>query len=309
MLQLAEHRQTKYAAPAEVDGEYFAAAARANQGGRDNIARFSRISGSSDNSYGFRVEQSGNLLMKRHGLLNGIRMTFMLNRLQKDIPYRFGQVKLLVAAMTHSSYANEQQDEVEHNERLEFLGDAVLELCISEELYRRFPGIREGDLTAMRSHLVNQESLARLARKIGLDKSIILGRGEEAQGGRERASLLSDAFEALLGAIFLDGGFEAARATVRRLFEESWPDQEVRPKSKDGKSRLQEVTQQLFKARPVYSLINSEGPEHDKRFRVRLELPEGTIFIGEGSSMKRAEQAAAHAALARFEAGEGKSVS
>jgi len=231
-----------------------------------------------------------------------MRMAFMQSRLQRDIPYRFGQVKLLRAAMTHSSYANEQQDGAEHNERLEFLGDAVLELCISEELYRRFPGAREGDLTALRSRLVNQETLAGLARKIGLDKNIILGKGEEAQGGRERDALLSDAFEALLGAIFLDGGFEAVRTAVAGLFEESWPEREARPKSKDGKSRLQEVTQHLFKARPVYSLLCSEGPEHDKIFRVRLELPEGMVFIAEGSSMKRAEQTAAHAALAQLEA-------
>ena len=226
----------------------------------------------------------------------------MLNRLQRDIPYRFDQVKLLMAAMTHSSYANEQQDVAEHNERLEFLGDAVLELCISEDLYRRFPGAREGDLTAMRSRLVNQEALAGLAKKIDLDKNIILGKGEEAQGGRERDALLGDAFEALIGAVFLDGGFEAVRMVVRGLFEESWPEREAKPKSKDGKSRLQEATQYLFKARPAYSLLSSEGPEHDKVFRVRLELPEGTVFIAEGSSVKRAEQAAAHAALSWLEA-------
>ena len=225
----------------------------------------------------------------------------MHSRVQRDIPYRFGQVKLLMAAMTHSSYANEQQDGAEHNERLEFLGDAVLELCISEELYRRFPAAREGDLTAMRSRLVNQETLASLARKLGLDKKIILGKGEEAQGGRERDALLSDAFEALLGAIFLDGGFEAAATAARELFAESWPERDVRPKAKDGKSRLQEAAQHLFKARPAYSLLGSEGPEHDKVFRVRLELPEGTVFIAEGSSVKRAEQAAAHAALAHLE--------
>lgn len=230
----------------------------------------------------------------------------MLNQLQNGIPYRFAQVKLLVAAMTHSSYANEQQDGAEHNERLEFLGDAVLELCISEELYRLFPDTREGVLTAMRSRLVNQKTLATLARNIGLEKNIILGRGEEAQGGRERDSLLSDAFEALLGAIFLDGGFEAARTVVRGLFEGFWPKRETGPKGKDGKSRLQEVMQHLFKARPVYSLIGSEGPEHDKLFRVRLELPDGTACIAEGSSVKRAEQAAALAALARLEPGCGK---
>ena len=225
----------------------------------------------------------------------------MQNRLQRGIPYRFGQVKLLTAAMTHSSFANEQQDGTEHNERLEFLGDAVLELCISAELYQRFPDTREGDLTAMRSRLVNQDTLAALARKIGLDQAIILGKGEEAQGGRDRDSLLSDAFEALLGAIYLDGGFEAAQSVVCGLFSGNWPERSGRVKSKDGKSRLQEVTQQLFKARPIYALLGSEGPEHDKVFTVRLDLPDGTVYVAEGSSVKRAEQTAAHMALAKLD--------
>lgn len=221
----------------------------------------------------------------------------MREQLERGIPYHFGQVKLLDAALTHSSYANEQQSGVEHNERLEFLGDAVLELCISEELYRRFPDTREGDLTAMRSRLVNQESLAAQARKIGLDQRIVLGRGEEAQGGRDRDSLLSDAFEAFLGAVFLDGGYGAARKTVQRLFAEHWPASGGRTRSKDDKSRLQEVTQQRFKARPVYVLVGSDGPEHDKVFTVRLELPDSIVFTATGSSVKRAEQTAAHMAL------------
>lgn len=225
----------------------------------------------------------------------------MRERLQRNIPYHFAQVKLLNAAMTHSSFANEQPEGAEHNERLEFLGDAVLELCISEELYSRFPEAREGDLTALRSRLVNQETLASLARKIGLDQNIVLGKGEEAQGGRDRDSLLSDALEALLGAIFLDGGYAAARKAVGELFSAYWPAQSGKTKSKDGKSRLQEVTQQLFKERPVYILVSSEGPEHDKVFTVRLELPENITFIAEGSSVKRAEQTAALKALAYYE--------
>ena len=230
-------------------------------------------------------------------------MTFMLERLQRDIPYHFSQVKLLNAAMTHSSYANEQQSSVPHNERLEFLGDAVLELCISDELYKRFPDAREGELTAMRSRLVNQETLAALARGIGLDKYIVLGKGEESQGGRDRSSLLSDAFEALLGAVYLDGGFVAARDIVFRLFKERWPAQSAKSRGKDGKSRLQEVTQQFFRDRPIYSLAGSSGPEHDKVFTVRLELPdeEKTVFISDGSSVKRAEQTAAHMALSFLE--------
>lgn len=224
----------------------------------------------------------------------------MSRTLPADIPYRFRQVKLLSEALTHSSHANEQPDCSEHNERLEFLGDAVLELCISEELFRRFPGVREGELTAMRSRLVNQESLAALARRIGLNEKIILGRGEEAQGGRERDSLLSDAFEALLGAIFLDGGFAAAREAVNTLFDDAWPQKSARSKNKDAKSRLQELTQQLFHERPVYSLSGSDGPEHDKVFTVRLELPDKKSFSASGSSVKRAEQNAAMLALAHL---------
>lgn len=221
----------------------------------------------------------------------------MLEQLQRDIPYRFGQVKLLRAAMTHSSYANEQQDAVNHNERLEFLGDAVLELCISEELFRRFPDAREGELTAMRSRLVNQDTLAELARSVLLERTIILGKGEEAQGGRERDSLLSDTFEALLGAIFLDGGFAAVSEVVRTLFAPHWPERSGKVKVKDAKSRLQEVTQRMFRDRPVYFLLSSSGPEHDKVFTVRLELPDKREFVAEGSSVKRAEQNAACDAL------------
>lgn len=227
----------------------------------------------------------------------------MLQQLQRDIPYQFSQVKLLEEAMTHSSYANEQHSDVPHNERLEFLGDAVLELCVSEALYNRFPETREGELTAMRSRLVNQECLAQMARDIHIDKCIVLGKGEESQGGRERDSLLSDAFEALLGAIFLDGGFAKSVEVVEKLFSPHWPSRTAKSKSKDAKSRLQELTQQLFRDRPVYSLVGSAGPEHDKVFTVRLDLPDKRTFTAEGSSVKRAEQTAAQIALERLEPG------
>jgi ribonuclease III, bacterial len=221
----------------------------------------------------------------------------MLHQLQIHIPYQFRQVKLLEEAMTHSSYANEQQTGMLHNERLEFLGDAVLELCISQGLFRRFPDTREGELTSMRSRLVNQDTLACLARGLSIDKCIVLGKGEEAQGGRERDSLLSDAFEALLGAIFLDGGFAKSVEVIEMLFSPLWPNHIGKVKSKDAKSRLQEITQQLFKDRPVYFLVSSVGPEHDKVFTVRLDLPDGRFFQAEGSSVKRAEQTAAQMAL------------
>lgn len=221
----------------------------------------------------------------------------MLERLQKNIPYQFRQVKLLHTALTHSSYANERQNSVEHNERLEFLGDAVLELCISDELYRHFGNTREGQLTAMRSRLVKQETLASLARGLGLSEALDLGKGEESQGGRDRDSLLSDAFEALLGAVYIDGGFEAARDVILHQFAALWPEGVEKIKSKDNKSRLQEVTQELFCDRPVYSLLRSFGPEHAKVFEIRLDLPDKREFLAAGSSVKRAEQTAAQMAL------------
>lgn len=217
----------------------------------------------------------------------------MLSKLQGDIHYHFKQVKLLETALTHTSAANESGGNAEHNERLEFLGDAVLELCISEELYRRFPDSREGVLTAMRSQLVNQQRLADLSRNIHLNICISLGKGEESQNGREKDTVLSDAFEALLGAIYLDGGLEAARVMLQRLFEPFWVLLDDHPKAKDNKSVLQELTQSTFKDRPVYAVTGSSGPEHAKQFFVNMRLPDGTTFEGRGSSVKRAEQNAA----------------
>lgn len=216
--------------------------------------------------------------------------------LQDCIHHRFAQVKFLENALTHSSYANEQ-DGNDDNERLEFLGDAVLELCISEEGFRRYPTAQEGQLTRIRSQLVKEQSLAGIARDLKLDKYILLGRGEELQGGRERDALLADAFEALLGAVFLDGGFDVARRTVLRIFEDQWPARAVIPETKDYKSRLQEVAQELFRDRPVYVLAGTSGPEHEKLFEVDVTLPGGEKFRGVGTSVKRAEQEGAHLAL------------
>lgn len=217
----------------------------------------------------------------------------MLTKLQRDIHYHFKQVKLLETALRHTSAANELGEGAEHNERLEFLGDAVLELCISEELYRRFPDAREGSLTAMRSQLVNQQRLASLSRSIHLNACISLGKGEENQNGREKETVLSDAFEALLGAIYLDGGLKAVQAVVQKLFEPLWFSLDEQPKVKDYKSALQEVTQNVFKDRPVYALTDSSGPEHAKVFFVQMTLPDGKVFEANGSSVKRAEQNAA----------------
>ena len=219
----------------------------------------------------------------------------LLRTLEESISHRFRQVKLLRLALTHSSYANERA--CRHNERLEFLGDAVLGLAVSEELYRRFPDAPEGALTKLRAKLVNMSSLAQAARKLSLDALVHLGRGEEGQGGRERDSLLSDVLEALIAAVFLDGGFDAARRVVNTLYAFAWPHEIEIPKERDFKSRLQELTQKEHKARPVYRLLGSSGPEHEKLFEVELALPDGRIILAAGPSVKKAEQTAARQAL------------
>lgn len=222
-------------------------------------------------------------------------------QLQDCIGHAFADPELLATALTHSSRANESATPSPHNERLEFLGDAVLELCVSEELFTRFPQASEGALTLLRSKLVSEPALADLARACGLDRCLLLGKGEESQGGRNRSSLLSDALEAVFAAVFLDGGFAAARASIRRVFADMWPETLVEPRSKDYKSRLQELTQKRFKARPVYTLADSRGPEHEKMFEVRLALPGGEEVTAQGSSLKKAEQLAAKKALSLFE--------
>lgn len=220
--------------------------------------------------------------------------------------HTFIRRELLDTALTHSSWANENGAE-QHNERLEFLGDAVLELCVSHELFRRFPTAREGSLTKMRSRLVSAPSLAGQARKIGLDTLLKLGKGEEGQGGRKRDTVLSDALEAVLAAVYADGGFAAAQAAVRELFAGMWPEAEAAEKiaSKDCKTRLQEIVQQRFGQTPVYVRRNSHGPEHARIFEVVLRLPDGKEIVAEGSSCKKAEQNAAQRALEDLRAQKG----
>lgn len=219
-----------------------------------------------------------------------------LSPLEGMLRYEFRDGNLLLTALTHSSWANENGSPL-HNERLEFLGDAVLEINISQGLYERFPDEREGSMTRMRSRLVGEAKLAELALSLGIGEFLRLGRGEEAQGGRGRPALLADAFEAVLGAIYLDGGHEKAAALVKRLYEGQWPNPGSVRKGKDFKTNLQEVTQARFKALPVYMPLGSSGPEHAKQFQVRLELPQGPDFTGSASSLKRAEQEAARQAL------------
>ena len=225
-------------------------------------------------------------------------MTQNLDTLQKVISHRFSQVKLLETALTHSSFANEHEEAQQDNERLEFLGDAVLELGISEMLYERSPEAPEGELTRMRARLVSEPALAALARELGLDELLRLGRGAELQGGRTRDALLADAFEAVLGAVFLDGGYAAARTAVRGIYASRLPAPGEPRRIKDPKSRLQELTQKSFRERPVYALLASNGPDHAKIFEVELTLPDGTRLQASGATVKKAEQDAAAKALA-----------
>ncbi len=219
-----------------------------------------------------------------------------INEAERKLAYTFKDRRLLSKALTHSSFANEQG--VESNERLEFLGDAVLELSVSREIYRRYPTATEGDMTSLRSRLVNEASLASLARETGLGDCLFLGKGEMTQGGGQRNSVLSDLVEAVLSAIFLDSGYEKADECILRLFQKKWPkDITSLAPQKDYKSRLQEMTQKLFKERPVYSLVDSFGPEHSKIYRVRVTLPDGNIFETESGNMKKGEQEAAFYAL------------
>ncbi len=218
-----------------------------------------------------------------------------LSAIEDRIQYHFANSSLLVTALTHSSWANEHN--TPHNERLEFLGDAVLELCVSKELYDRFPHEREGMLTHLRSRMVGEEKLAELARMLHLGECMLMGRGEEAQGGRERPALIADAVEALLGAVYLDGGHAAATALVHRLYEKHWPTSGDDNKNKDYKTKLQEVTQALLHSLPVYVHLSSDGPEHARTFYVRLDLSNNSSFTASGGSIKRAEQEAARLAL------------
>lgn len=232
---------------------------------------------------------------------NDIGNASNLDAFQAKIAYRFRDPELLLAALTHSSWTNECPGEkASHNERLEFLGDAVLEICVSDELYHRFPGIREGVLTRLRSKLVSEPSLAGIARQIGLGGLLRLGKGEAAQGGRERASILSDAFEAVLAAVYEDGGFSEARRVVDRLFEDHWPALAPGPERKDFKTALQEACHRRFNALPIYALLQASGPEHAKVFSVSLTMPDGAEFLASGTSCKRAEQKAAEVALEKL---------
>ena len=210
----------------------------------------------------------------------------------------------IAQAFVHSSYFNENPTLVDgHNERLEFLGDAVISLVVSGLLYERFPDEDEGFLTARRAALVNRHALAAVALELGLDRYLLLGRGEAEAGGATRPSLLAATFEAVAGALFLSEGMEATRIWLRRLFNArlTTPGEAAPPKS--AKSRLQEWTQHYRRAKPFYELVSAIGPPHEQTFTVAALLEGRRLSVGEGSSRQRAEEQAAGAALELLAAG------
>ena len=218
-----------------------------------------------------------------------------MEQLEQIIGYTFQNKKLLRQALTHSSYANEKKlGKLGCNERLEFLGDAVLELISSDFLYKKFPQIPEGELTKKRASLVCEPSLAYCAREFGLPEFLLLGKGENMTGGRNRDSIVSDATEALLGAIYLDGGFSNAKKFVLNFILN---DIEHKQLFYDSKTILQEVVQGHYEEPLHYELIGEEGPDHDKRFLVEAVIGNTTIGEGSGHTKKAAEQEAAYRAI------------
>jgi ribonuclease-3 len=225
-------------------------------------------------------------------------MSVDLNELSKKLCYTFKQPELMRQAFLHSSYVNEQTDsDLRDNERLEFLGDAVLDLAISHILMELFQGSKEGDLSKYRATVVNEKGLCQVARELELGDYLILGKGEEVTGGRKKTSILADTMEAILGALYLDAGFDKTKEVVHRLFLPLLEEIDTKNGANDYKSQLQEYTQEVYKTRPEYVLVEDNGPAHDKTFRVALRFQGIIVAEDEGKSKKEAEQKAAKKAF------------
>lgn len=224
-------------------------------------------------------------------------MSPYIEKLELKLGYQFENKQLLLQALTHKSFSNEQSEAAKHNERLEFLGDAVLELAISEWVYLHYPDIPEGGLTRIRSEVVCEVGLDAIARKLKLGEGLRLGKGEEKSGGRDKSSLLSDALEALLGAVHCDGGFAAASRVVEKVFVEAIETTARSRYGTDYKTCLQERLQAAYGRLPEYLLTQVSGPDHDRTFSMEVRFDGKLLGSGCGPSKKRAEQQAAAAAL------------
>ena len=220
----------------------------------------------------------------------------MIKDLEARLGYKFFNISLLLGALSHSSYANEHyHDGLKSNERLEFLGDSILGMVVAEYLYRNFPDRPEGELTRMRADMVCETALASIARTLELGSHLLLGKGEEAFGGRERPSILADAVESVIAASYLDGGMDAARGIINRFVLSDVP--VTRMHNVDYKTALQERVQQKKNQVLSYRPLGEQGPDHHKEFMVEVLLNGKVAGTGSGTSKKRAEQAAAKAAM------------
>lgn len=218
--------------------------------------------------------------------------------LQNKLGYTFKDPALLKLALTHPSVAHEQGTGMETNQRLEFLGDAVLQLVLTRELYDKFPDFDEGPLTKARAKMVNLRALAEHGRVVGLGNALIVSHGEALHGGRERPSALADAYEALIGAVFLDGGFEVARGVILKQFEGTLGAVSVIPVLENPKGELQELLQATSTEAPQYCVVSATGPDHDRLFECTVHHSGAELARGVGRSKKAAESEAARIALA-----------
>lgn len=217
--------------------------------------------------------------------------------LETRLGYKFRNSLLLAEALTHPSLAYETQSPHFDNQRLEFLGDAVLQLSLTSRLYELFPGHSEGDLTKMRARLVSKPALFAFATSLDIGSYMLLGKGEENSGGRTRPSTLADAFEAILGAIYIDAGFEVVRDILLTIIEPSLVDIHDEPDKKNPKGRLQEILQSIIPESPQYEVTQESGPDHDKKFNVTVSWVSQQLAAGSGPNKKEAEANAARNAL------------
>jgi len=223
-----------------------------------------------------------------------------LDSLQDRIKFKFSDIKLLNKALTHRSYANENSEPIKHNERLEFLGDSVLDILVSDYLVNQYNEFAEGTLSKIRAAVVNETCLARLAKNIKLGNYLLLGRGEDLSGGREKASILADTFEALAGAVYCDGKFDAASNVFLPLLIEEITKTAQSWSFRDFKSDLQEYTQNKLVCIPSYKVVREMGPDHAKKFEVVVIIKNEVEGKGLGRSKKEAEQAAAKMAMENY---------
>ncbi len=218
-----------------------------------------------------------------------------LERLYKALNYQFKDPALLIKALTHSSFINETRKKMESNERLEFLGDAVISLAVTHILMDKLPEAREGEMSKLRASIVSERGLYHIAMDLGIGSLLLLGKGEEKSGGRRKSSILADALEAIFGALYLDAGFPKTLEIAKDIFSHLIDDK--RKMAHDYKSRLQEATQKMFGTLPEYRVVEEKGPSHRKAFKVALYIEDKFIAESEGNSKKEAEQKVAKEGL------------